>query len=745
MTIHTAYIGEPVSRVEGPLKVTGQARYAAEHTAPDLLYGVVVSSTIAKGRVVSFNLEPARQVPGVVEIFTHENRARTALLDSSYQDDVAPPGSPFRPLSSDAITFSGQPIALVVAEEFEVARYAASLIHPTYEEEPHATSLELERVNAYVPKRKREGYTPPAKPRGDADAAYAAGPERITAEYIHSPEHHNPMEPHASTVIWEGDGKLTVYDKIQGVGNTQKYITSVFGLAKADVRVVAEYVGGGFGSGLRPQYQLFLAVMAALGLKRSVRVVLTRQQMFTFTYRPAAIQTVSLSTDEAGLLTSMKHDVVQNTSRFEDYVETIVNWEALLYTCANTKFSHEIAQLDLYTPGDMRAPGATTGVFAVECAIDEMAVKAGVDPLDFRLKNYSDVDQNTDKAYTSKALRSAYAEGAERFGWSKRSAEPGSMRDGTELIGWGMATGVWEAMQMKASARARLTQDGKLEIASATADIGTGTYTIMTQIAAETVGLPIGDVTMKLGDTSLPFAPIEGGSWTAASVGIAVEAACEKVRHKLFGLARGLENTPLANESLERVSFAGGEIRSTADPARAVRIVDVLHQSKTEEIEEDATTGPGLVSTMRFSRYTHSAVFVEVRVDAELMIPRVTRVVSAIAAGRILNPKTARSQILGGIVMGIGMALEEESMLDHNLGRFMNHSLAEYHVPVNADIHDLDVIFVDEPDQEVNPMGVKGLGEIGIVGTAAAVANAIFHATGKRVRELPITVDKLLD
>jgi xanthine dehydrogenase YagR molybdenum-binding subunit len=391
----------------------------------------------------------------------------------------------------------------------------------------------------------------------------------------------------------------------------------------------------------------------------------------------------------------------------------------------------------------MRAPGAVWGVFAIESAMDELAVALGVDPIELRLKNYTDKDYNNALPFSSKELLACYQQGAERFGWSRRNPEPRSMRDGNSLIGWGMASGVWEASQQEASAKAVLSVDGKLHVSSATADIGTGTYTIMTQIAAEQLGLPIEDVTFKLGDSSLSTSPVEGGSWTAATIGSAVKAVCEKVRQRLFQLAKKIDKSPLARASLDDVSFADGHIHLNDDPSRSVSIRDAMRFGKLAVIEEEASAAPSKKQE-KYAKYTHSAIFAEVNVDEDFNTIYVTRLVNAVAAGRILNPKTARSQVLGGAVWGIGMALEEESVIDPVFGRFMNHNIAEYHMPVNADVHDIDVIFVEEKDDIVNPLGAKGLGEIGVIGVAAAIANAVYHATGKRIRSLPITPDKLL-
>ncbi|GJE58353.1 xanthine dehydrogenase family protein molybdopterin-binding subunit [Methylobacterium trifolii] len=738
------FVGRPHSRVDGPAKATGLAKYAGEFNAPDLSHGYVVSSAIAKGRIVAIDTAAAEAVPGVIRVFTHENRPRTAWLDYNYQDAVAPPGSPFRPLYDDTIAYSGQPVALVVAEDFDTARHAATLVRVDYEAEAPETDPSKLLDLAYDPPKKRSGIKPPPKPWGDASAAYDAAPIKLREEYRLAVEHHNPMEPHASTVVYEGDGTYTVYDKIQGVSNSQGYLTGVFGLKKDDVRVMNPYLGGGFGAGLRPQYQLFLAMLAARELKRSVRVVLTRDQMFSFTYRPDALQTVSLGSDRDGALQSLRHDAVGATSRFEDYQEVVVNWSAVLYGCENVALSYKLAQVDTFSPGDMRAPGAVTGVFAIETAMDELAYATGLDPIALRLKNYSESDATAEgKPFGSKALKACFTQGADRFGWDRRNPEPRSMREGKELVGWGMATGVWESMMMQSSARAALTADGRLEVGNSTGDLGTGTYTILTQIAADTLGLTMEDVTTKLGDTRLAEAPVAGGSWTAASSGTAVMKACRNVGEQVFKLARQMEGSPLANVDFERVAFTDGRIEVAGDPGRSVSLVDAMRAAGVESVEATESAGPDTDFNAKYEAYTHSAVFVEVKIDEELGQVRLTRVVSAIAAGKILNPKTARSQIIGGVVMGIGSALEEESMMDHRLGRFMNHNLGEYHVPVSADIHDIDVIFVDEEDK-ANPLGVKGLGEIGIVGTAAAVANAVYHATGKRIRHLPITIDKIL-
>ena len=730
-------IGKPASRVEGRAKVTGAAKYAGEFNVPNLAHGVVVTASIAKGRIQRINAEEALAVAGVLDVLTHANRGKLASSDDKYKDEVAPDGSPFRPFYDDQVRFNGQPIALVVAEEFEIARFAASLIHVDYEQDAHVTDFEAQRQRTAGAKRPKPVHT-----RGKATRAFDEAAVRVDAAYSMPVEHHNPMEPYAATAVWEGDDRITIYDKTQGPLNCRNYVANVFGMKPDKVRVLSHYVGGAFGSGLRPNYELPLAVLAARALKRPVRVTLTRQQMFTIGYRAANVQELKLGADRNGSLASFQHDAVSMTSQFEDFQRSFVSWSSQLYRCANSELAQRLVKLDVNTPCDMRGPGGTEGVWAIECAMDELAYAANVDPLELRLVNYSDLDQIADKPYSSKELRECYRQAAEKFGWSKRSREPRSMREGRELVGWGMASGVWEAWQLPASARASLTANGAVEIASATADIGPGTYTMMAQLAAEMLGMPLENVTAKLGDSALPNAPVEGGSFTASSVGTAIHDACRAVQKELLGFAQKIKGSPLAGAKLDDVVFADSKIRHKNDAGRAVSLADAMRAGKAERIEKEASATPKMDSA--YSNLAHSAVFAEVKIDEELGVIRVTRIVSAVAAGRIINPKLAGSQILGAVVGGIGMALHEETVTDQRFGRFITRNLADYHVPVNADVHAIDVIFVEETDDKINPFGIKGVGEIGIVGTAAAIANAVYHATGKRVRDLPITIDKLL-
>ena len=738
------YIGTSTSRIDGIAKVTGAAKYSAEYNVPGLVYGSVVSATTTKGHITRIDRGAALRVKGVVDVLTHDHRPPMADNDKAYKDDVAPTtGSPFRPLYDNKIRFNGQPIALVIAETSEIARFAASLVKVHCKTETHITDVFRARdaaIPVEIPSNPIDAVMVPPKPRGDAEQALAAAPVRHSGEYYVPIEHHNPMELYAATVIYEPGGKLTVYDKTQGVQNVQRYVCGALMLKPEDVRVMSLFVGGAFGSGLRPQFEVVLAALAAQALKRSVRVVLTRPQMYALGYRPAMIQRIDIGAKSDGTLDAIMHHAVTVTSQYERYFRQETGWSGLLYTCDNAKYEHRLARLDLATSCDMRAPSAPTAMFALEFAMDELAVALRLDPLELRLRCYSERDQNNDRPYSSKALRECYRLGAEAFGWKKRNSEPRSMRDAGDLVGWGMATGVWDAFQAPITVRISLSANGHAEVACATSDIGTGTYTIMAQVAADTLGLPLESINVKLGDSSLPQSPVEGGSWIAASVSNGIVTTAFAICDELLRLAKKMPNSPFAAMTLDDVVLLNGALASKTDASCSVPIGAVMRHSGLAHIEQEKVTNPK--DDRAHSHNTHSAVFAEVKVDEQLGVIRVTRVVSAVAAGRILNTKTAHSQIVGSVVWGISMALDEETMIDHKFSRIMNANIAEYHVPVNADIHEIKVIFVDEPDDS-NPLGVKGLGEIGIVGVAAAIANAVYHATGKRVRDLPITLDKL--
>ncbi|MEF7612371.1 xanthine dehydrogenase family protein molybdopterin-binding subunit [Aquincola sp. MAHUQ-54] len=744
-------LGMELPRLDGHAKVTGAARYAAEHPQAGLLYGVVVNTAAARGRIERISTRRALAVPGVVDVLTHENRPRMRSLDLFYKDMTAPvTGSPFKPLHDAQVHCSGQPVALVVARSFEAARYAATLVEVEVAAEPHETDLLAQLHTARQPSALRAGFKSPPKQRGDADRAWHAAPVQVDAAFHLRPEHHNPMEMHATTVLYAARGPagkgshLTIHDKTQGSQNVRSVVSRVFGLPESRVTVRNTFVGGAFGSGLRPQYPLLLAVMAALKLKQSVRVVLTRPQMFTFGHRPELWQRVRLGAQRDGRLTALLHDAAGTTSRREDHVEVVVNWSGQLYRCDNVRLDYKLVPLDLHSPMDMRAPGAAQGVHAIEVAMDELAHRLGMDPLALRLKNYAEHDANEDLPFSSKELRACYQQAAQRFGWERRPPRPRAWRHGRELVGWGMATGTWDALQMFARVQAVLQADGQLVLRTAASDIGTGTLTVMTQIAAAAMGLPLSQVRFELGDSTLPVAPVEGGSSHVATVGSAVQGVCERLQRRLWSMARQQPGSPFATGRFHDVGFADGCMHLRFERDVTVRLTDILAAAGHSTLEEKYLLLPAVLKQRKYTRAVHSAVFCEVHVDETLGTVRVTRVVIAVAAGRIINPLTARSQVIGGVVWGIGQALHEETLADHTLGRFMNHDLAQYHVPVNADIGDIEVVFVEEKDTIASRLGAKGVGEIGIVGVAAAVCNAIHHATGRRILSLPMTPDKVM-
>ncbi|MBG9378098.1 xanthine dehydrogenase family protein molybdopterin-binding subunit [Panacibacter sp. DH6] len=741
-----SFTGQPVSRLEGKQKVTGTAKYAAEYEVPDLLYGYVVCSTIAKGTITNIDIDKAMAVDGVVEILTHNNRTKLAWFDIQYADMDAPPGMVLKPLRDTTVHFFGQPVALVLANDYETARYASTLVKIDYESVHADTYLPDHTTKAREPKKGLATALkpPPPPPTGDFEAAFESAPVKASAVYTHGTEHHNPMELFATTTVYEGKGKLTIYDKTQGTINSQVFVANIFGLKFKDVKVLAPFVGGGFGAGLRPQYQLFLCVMASLHMKRNVRVVLERKQMFAFAHRPQSIQSLRFGTTEEGIMMAMNHSTVSETSQYEDYTETVSSWSHKLYPCPNTLFEYKLVPLDVPTPLDMRAPGGSTGMHAIECMMDELAYKLDMDPVALRLKNYAAADPSTGKRYTSKALKECYTKAAAHFGWDRRNPQPGSMTRGNKLVGYGMATGIWDAFQFPSRVAAMLTTEGKIEINNAVTDIGTGTYTIMTQIAADVFGLPMEDIIFNYGNSSYPFSMFQGGSSVTASTSSGIVVAANELKKKILKQIKQAGNTTFGKAKTEDVIFKDSRICLKEDESIYLSFADVIALNKGRAVKATGMGAPHAFKLRKFSKATHSAVFVEVEVDKELKTVTVTRAVSAVAAGRIINPKTARSQILGSMVWGISKALMEETVTDKKAAKYINTNLAEYHIPVHADINDLEVIFADEEDNLINELGVKGVGEIGLVAVPAAIANAIFHATGKRINDLPIHFDKLL-
>lgn len=733
-----------MSRVDGVAKVTGAAKYAVEFQLPNAAYGFIVQSEIAKGAIKSIDTKDAEKQTGVIKIFTHLNAPKLAFTDKKDKDEMSPNGKPLRALYTDKILFSGQPIALVVAESYEQARFAARLVKATYAEEKSATDTLSLLAKAYEPPPDNP-QNPPRGPktRGNPKQALAVAPVKIEAEYTIPIEHHNPMEMHGAVAFWHAD-KLTIFDKSQYVYNVRNHLASIFGIAPESVNVISSFVGGAFGSSLRPNYYPMLAALAAREVKRPVKVSYTRRQMFTgHGYRPYTWQKIALGAEANGKLTAIIHESVNNTSTFEDYADNTTNFTRTIYACPNIDTPGKVVKTDLPTPFAMRAPGAVSGMFALESALDELAYKLKIDPLELRLINYSEKDPESGKPWSSKALRECYKIASEKFGWSKRNPEPRSQRDGRWLVGWGMATGTWGAFQNTATVRIALKADGTAHVSSATSDIGPGTYTVITMIAAEFLGLPAEKVKFELGDTKFPKSPAQGGSWTTASVGSAVQLAARNIGGKLIEMANKEANSPFKTAKPVDVEMIGGKLQMKNNPSQSVNVNELLRKNNMTEIVEVYEAKPS-AERRKYAMQAHGAQFVEVKVDESLGIVKVTRIIEATACGKIMNPKAAHSQEMGGVVWGIGMALHEATEIDHRYGRMTNATLADYHVPCNADVHQIETTFVEEDDKIVNELGVKGMGELGMVGIPAAIANAVFHATGKRIRNLPITPDKLL-
>jgi xanthine dehydrogenase YagR molybdenum-binding subunit len=706
----TSYIGRPLDRVDGRAKVTGRATYAAEFAPDRLCHAVMVTSTIARGNVVSVDAEAARGMPGVIAIMTHGNAPQ---LPGKGRGAVEPPAGREKSLLQDTVVrYNGEPVAVVVAGTLEQAMDAGAHIRFTYREDTPVLVFDDAKRDMYAP--RKAGRAPPDKQWGDPARAMADAPVRLERTYTTPMEHHNPIEMHATIAAWEGD-RLQVHESTQYITGVQETLAKTFGIPAESVTVICPFVGGGFGCKGSVWSHAVLAAMAARMVRRPVKLVVTRAQMFGNTGgRPRTEQRIVLGAARDGRLVALEHHVLSHTSRFEDFVEPAAQPSRDLYACPNGSTTQRLVRLDVGTPTFQRAPGESSGTFAIESAMDELACELGIDPLELRLRNYAEVEPWSGKPWSSKKLRECYELAARRFGWERRSMAPRSQRDGRWLVGWGVATATYPAHLEAAEASATLTPDGIVVVRSGTQDLGTGTYTAMTAVAAETLDLPVERVRFELGHSGLPKAPISGGSMTVASVAPAVQAACQALRAKLLELAGG-DAARMYDAPAQPV-----EARGKAEPA-----------TKDEEKQEVATRSFG-------------AVFAEVRVDAELALVRVPRIVAAYSVGRVMNLKTATSQLKGGIVMGVGMALLEEGLLDVHSGRVANANLADYHVPVNADIGNIDVCVVDENDTAFNPLGARGIGEIGITGVAAAIANAVFHATGKRIRDLPITLDKLV-
>ena len=733
----SSHVGGPLSRVDGFDKVSGEAPYAADFDAPRLSHGLMVQSTIGKGRIARIRSGPAEQAPGVLLVMTHANAPR---LPEGAQNANPPGERALSLLQDDEVRYNGEPVAVVVAETLEQARYAAGLLEIEYEAEAPAVDFQASLSSAYAPPALTHGK--PDSSWGDAATALQDAPVQHVAVYSTPMENHNPMEPHATLAEWNGDF-LTLHDSTQAVVGTSKAVAKKLGIAPEKVRVLSPYVGGGFGCKGSAWSHVVLAAMAARQAHRPVRLVVDRTQMFgPVGYRPPTRQEVALGADLNGKIVAIRHDVVSPTSTFEDWTESSAVLTRMLYDSPNTSTSHRLVKLNLGTPTFQRAPGEATGSFALETALDELAWKLGIDPVELRLRNYAEKEPESGKPWSSKKLRECYRSGAERFGWSRRAAHTRAVREGDQLIGVGMATATYPANRQPASATVTIAADGSATVECATQDIGTGTYTIITQVAADELGMAPNRIHVKIGDSKLPEAPVSGGSMTAASVTPAVQAAARQARRELIAFAIGNSESPLHGLSADEVACSEGWIRAR-NGNRRDSFAAVIARNGGTPVQGKAEAKPGEEKD-QYATHSFGAVFAEVGVDPDLGEVRVRRIVGSYSVGSVLNVKTATSQLFGGVVWGIGMALHERTIVDLPTGRILNANLAQYHVPVNADVPEIDISFVDEDDRIFNPLGARGIGEIGITAVPAAIANAVYHASGRRIRDLPITPEKLL-
>jgi xanthine dehydrogenase YagR molybdenum-binding subunit len=727
-----------IDRVDGKAKVTGAARYSAEYDLPGVTYGVLVGSNITKGSITAIDTKPAEKAPGVLAVITHLNAPKIpGYIDGT--NPAKPAAVRGLKIFNDAIIrFNGQPIALVIADSFERATYAASLVKARYNKEAHHTELQvaMKEGSPLAGDRYKENI------RGDKEAWKNAA-VKIEATYTMPIQVHNPMELHATTAKWDGEDKVTVWEKTQGVKSTQQSIMQAFGLPEKNVQVNAQFVGGGFGAALRTWPHALAAVMGAKQTGKPLKLVLTRPQMFTLVgYRPEAIQKMGIGASADGKLEGMYHEANAITSTYENFNEGVVAMTRALYACANVSTRYNIYPLDLSTPTWMRGPGEATGSFPLECALDELAYKLNMDPIELRLRNYAEKDPENGKPYSSKFLKEAYELGAEKFGWKDRNPAPKTMMEKEWQVGYGMSTGIFGAFRGEAKLSAKLSADGTLLLQSAVSDSGPGTATAMVKIASDAMGMPYNKISFELGDSSFPPGPTQGGSSTTATLGAAVSGACISLQKKLAEAAK--KSTVFGDDvTFEQLSFEKGEVVLKNDVNKKLSYTEVLKAANLPALEILEASGRN-PEMEKYSAYSYSVHFVKVLVHPLTGVVKIARVVTAADAGKIVSRKTAESQMKGGVVGGIGGALMEEGVIDHRYGRWVNNNFADYHVPVHADVPDIEAWFVNKPDPVLNPVGSKGMGEIALIGFAAAVANAVFHATGKRVRELPITPDKLI-
>ncbi|MEV6563565.1 xanthine dehydrogenase family protein molybdopterin-binding subunit [Streptomyces kronopolitis] len=740
-------VGRPLDRVDGPAKVTGRGRYAAEFTLPGTAYAALVGARTADGRITGIDTRAAQDADGVLAVLTHRNLPRIAapphLLPSLAGH--AAPGESFFPMQDDVVHYFGQPVAMVIADSHERARFAARQVHVDYARDASVTTLDEGRDQAYEPEAIFAGFLPARSVRGDVEAGFAAAAHHLDATYSFAANHHHPIEPSATTAVWDGD-RLTLYDATQGIAASQNTVAALLGISPSQVRVRASFVGGGFGCKAMIWPHVTLAAMAARWVRRPVKLALTREQMATSCgHREEQEQRIELGATDDGRLTALRHHKLSLTSPFDDWAEPSLSMAAQAYDCPHYEGVYRLIRSNTMTPTFTRGPGETTGMFALECTMDELAHRIGVDPVQLRLRNHAEADPQTGHPWSSDGAAECYRRGAARFDWQSRNPAPRSERDGNWLIGKGMATAgypVFLPMQPQ-RARARLYADGRAVVQAGTQEFGTGAATVMTQVAADGLGVAVDRVRFEYGDTDLPNVAATVGSAGAGMISAAVHTAVTTLRDQLIAQAVADPASPLHGADPATVAVRQGRMELRDDPGAGETYRQLMERHFMTDMDALGSWSPPAPDTP-YGLVTFGAQFAEVAVDQDLGLVRVRRMVGAFAPGRVLNAKTARSQAMGGMLWGIGQALLEGAVVDPRDGRWANAGLGEYLLPVNADAPDVDVEFVEVPDEVVNPLGVKGLGEVGMVGAAAAIANAVFHATGYRARELPIRIEHLL-
>lgn len=749
-------VGKPRPRIDGPLKVTGKATFTSDHRFPGMLYAVPVGSTIASGQIEKLDTSAAEKMPGVRAVYHRKNIGPLFRVVVSFGESGPPSmlDEQRPPLEDDVIRYYGQYIAVVVADTFEQAKAAADTIKATYRQQSPNVDPQLLSPG----KSQRDGNVDDKESgsdrqavhveseRGDPDQAFAAAAVKIDETYATPVETHNPIELHATVALWDGPS-LTVYEATQAVVNCQVVLAQILGVPKENVRVISKFLGSGFGGKLWPWPHCALAAAAARNLQKPVKLVLSRPMMFaTVGHRPRTEQRVRLGAAATGKLTSLQHDYVNHTSIQDDYKENCGEATPYQYSVPNLRVTSRLARRNVGTPTSMRGPGAVPGLFATESAMDELAIKLGIDPVQLRLLNEPKIDESLRLPFSSRHLTECFTTGMEKFGWSRRERGVGAMKRNGLTLGWGMAGCSWIAARFPCSASVELRDDGTAQVSCGTQDIGTGTYTVLAQVAAEKLGIAADKVEVVLGDTTLPPGPISGGSMVTASVIPAVLQAAGKAIDQLLKTATKIPASPFAKNAAKELAYDKGRVRAK-DPSKhpGVAFEVLLRQGNLKAVsgagESEGTFG---ASQPKFSTHSFGAHFVEVTWQPEIARLRVSRVVTVIDAGRIINPLAGRNQIEGAVVMGIGMSLFEETTYDPRMGAPINASLADYIVATNADVPQLDVHFLDYPDTELNELGARGIGEIGLAGIAAAIAGAVYHATGVRVRELPIKIEHLL-